>query len=184
MIRVQKRLALVAGLVVVGALLTACGAADTVTGVGSTPTIPASCEAGTTPTGDGMPGAAQACTNDVAASGTAQTVTIDARDLLFDPPELHLKAGAPVVLELVNDGALLHDITIEGINVTDDVVEPPAEHHQGHSMTMMKPATVHLAAESGESVSATFTPRAGTFEFYCSVAGHREAGMHGTIVVE
>lgn len=184
MIRVHKRLALAAVLLTIGILLAACGTADSGAGTAATPTRSATCETGTTHAGDGTPGSGQACSVGAAASDADQSLTIRATDLSFDPSEVHLKAGAPVVLKLVNDGAILHDITIEGINATDDVVEPQAEQGHGHSMTMMKPATVHLAAESGESIGVTFTPRAGTFEFYCSVAGHREAGMHGKIVVE
>lgn len=38
---------------------------------------------------------------------------------------------------------------------------------------------------TGESTSVEFTPdKTGTFEFYCSVANHRQMGMKGVLVVE
>ena len=38
--------------------------------------------------------------------------------------------------------------------------------------------------QSGDNVAISFTPeQPGTYEFYCNVAGHLEAGMKGTITV-
>jgi plastocyanin len=43
----------------------------------------------------------------------------------------------------------------------------------------------HVYAGPGQTAAGGFTAsRSGTFTFYCSVPGHREAGMEGTIVVE
>jgi plastocyanin len=36
----------------------------------------------------------------------------------------------------------------------------------------------------GESKTLTLTLKAGTYKFYCSVPGHRAAGMEGTLVVK
>jgi len=45
-------------------------------------------------------------------------------------------------------------------------------------------AAMHAHTAAGETVTVTFTPtEPGTYEFYCTVPGHREAGMIGTLVV-
>jgi uncharacterized cupredoxin-like copper-binding protein len=42
-----------------------------------------------------------------------------------------------------------------------------------------------VAAAGGQSAMLEFTPsKPGTYEFWCTVAGHKEAGMTGTLVVQ
>jgi uncharacterized cupredoxin-like copper-binding protein len=36
----------------------------------------------------------------------------------------------------------------------------------------------------GDTVSATINAPAGTYEFYCNVPGHKQAGMFGTLTVQ
>ncbi|MEX0651445.1 MAG: plastocyanin/azurin family copper-binding protein, partial [Actinomycetota bacterium] len=63
-------------------------------------------------------------------------------------------------LELVNDGTVEHDITIEEANMMVVLVAP------------------------GETGSATLNIEPGDYTFYCSISGHREAGMEGTVTIE
>jgi uncharacterized cupredoxin-like copper-binding protein len=123
--------------------------------------------------------------NATSTSISQTSFTITTQDITFATERITLKSGIPVHLVLDNQGALEHDFTAPGLNVTDDIVQPDdGDHGTGHSMGTMEAGTVHLAAPAGQSESVTFTPRAGTYTFYCSVPGHREAGMTGTIVVE
>lgn len=124
-------------------------------------------------------------TGAVDATSNVQEMRIEARDIAFSPVSLTLDAGEPVRLTLVNVGALEHDVTIPGLNATDDIVEPAGEGGTSHQMIdAMAPGTVHMAAHGGESVMLEFTPRAGQFELYCSIPGHKEAGMVGTVDVQ
>jgi uncharacterized cupredoxin-like copper-binding protein len=126
--------------------------------------------------------------NSATETGTSspQQITLTAQDITFSPMQITVKAGTPIHLELINEGALEHDFTAPGLNLTDEVVEPADDHatETEHAMGELAPATVHVAAAGGGSESVDFTARPGTIEFYCSVPGHREAGMVGTIVVE
>jgi uncharacterized cupredoxin-like copper-binding protein len=60
---------------------------------------------------------------------------------------------------LPNSGAATHDFTIDDLGV-------------------------HVVARSGESGSVTINAPAGSYEYYCSIPGHKQGGMVGTLVVE
>lgn len=77
--------------------------------------------------------------------------------LKFEPNELEADAGEITIA--LTSGSLVHDVVIEEAGDTQ-VVE----------------------ARSGTQVgSIELEP--GTYTFYCSVAGHRTAGMEGTLTV-
>jgi len=89
----------------------------------------------------------------------AREVRIVARDFSFSPNQVRLAAGATVNLVLANQGDALHDLTIPALGF-------------------------RLEAPAGATATGALTvPRPGTYEFFCSVPGHRDAGMSGTLVV-
>ncbi|MBI5715993.1 MAG: cupredoxin domain-containing protein, partial [Chloroflexi bacterium] len=62
--------------------------------------------------------------------------------------------------------------------------ESVAGHDMGSGGTAKEPQ-LHIAVAMGKSGTLEFTPtKAGTYEFFCTVAGHKEAGMKGTLVVK
>jgi len=81
-----------------------------------------------------------------------------AKDIEFASAPATIPAGE-AVLAIDNQGAILHNVTFEG-------------------------ADVAVEAEGGQSASDTFTLEPGTYDYYCSVPGHREAGMEGSVTVE
>ena len=88
----------------------------------------------------------------------AQEVTVAAHDIYFDPVELNATAGS-ITFILPNEGAAQHDFTIDELGIKVDL--PPG-------------ATETLEVDIP----------AGTYQFYCSIPGHKDAGMVGTLVVE
>lgn len=84
-------------------------------------------------------------------------VTVVATEFAFDP--LMITARGAVNITLVNQGSLFHDLTIPALGVR--VVARPGEQ-----------STVGLSGVA-----------AGVYEIVCSVPGHADAGMVGTLEV-
>lgn len=76
-------------------------------------------------------------------------------------PTLRANPGDVVKITLINDDGMLHDLVIDEFNVTTEQF-----------------------AGRDEQDSITFTvDRLGEFVYYCSVPGHRQAGMWGKLIV-
>ena len=86
------------------------------------------------------------------------TVTVTAGDMFFDPETLSTESGT-IAIELANEGAVVHNLVIEqtGAKVAE--------------------------ADGGATDTGVVALAAGTYTFYCDVAGHRQAGMEGTLEV-
>lgn len=94
---------------------------------------------------------------DVPAEAAAQTVT--SFDIYFEPKEVTIPANTDVTFTLPNDGVTVHNFSIDALGVSVD--QPP-----------------------GETQTAVINAAPGSYEYYCNVPGHKEAGMVGTLVVE
>ena len=86
-------------------------------------------------------------------------LTLTATDIAYDVGTISAKVGQTVNIEFVNDGALEHNFIVDEFGINN-------------------------LLQSGSSATLSFTPQeAGTYDFYCNVAGHLEAGMMGALVV-
>lgn len=117
---------------------------------------------------------------------SVQEVTIEATDIAYSIHQIEVVAGQPVKLTLKDSGTLDHDFSILEIPL---VIDHEAEEMPGHDMSNMTAMGVepqlHVATTAGTSNTIEFTPtKPGTYEFFCTVAGHKEAGMTGTLVVK
>lgn len=89
----------------------------------------------------------------------ARRVEVAATSFEFDPEEITVTAGEEIAIVLSSDD-LLHDFTIDDIDV-------------------------HVAADRGETAEGGLrADEPGLYTYYCTVTGHRAAGMEGTLVVE
>ncbi|HET9660307.1 MAG TPA: cupredoxin domain-containing protein, partial [Thermomicrobiales bacterium] len=87
---------------------------------------------------------------------------LDAKDIAFVPTEITVDAAdEPVTIKMENTGAALHNFSIDSLDISVDV--NPGE-------------TVDVVIPAGTAP--------GTYDFYCNVPGHKEAGMVGTLTVE
>jgi len=111
------------------------------------------------------------------ASQPATVLTVEAVDFAYSPISITIPASQPVTLTLKNTGKVEHDFVIDKINVANVEASDsgPAEHHQ-----MDQPEyDLHFFAKAGE-ISAL---EPGTYEIFCSIEGHKEAGMVGELIV-
>ena len=109
-------------------------------------------------------------------------VVIEGREWGFDPPLIEIPVGHRVRLTLVNDGRAEHDVEIATL-VAERIEAAGVEHGRlGGGPHTEDVVATHAMPGTESSVLFTAT-KAGRFEFACTILGHREAGMVGTIVV-
>ena len=115
-----------------------------------------------------------------ASNSTApKTVTLTLNEFQFQPAEITANVGQPIKLVLKNNGTVLHDFVS-----TDAMVEVIEEHGAEHDMAGMQ-TNMHAAIEAGQQSTLEFkATQPGTYTFYCTIAGHREAGMEGKLIVK
>jgi plastocyanin len=100
-----------------------------------------------------------------AASGASTTLSLEANksgQLKYNKTSLTAKAGS-VTIDFTNMAELAHNVNVESSSGTK---EGGTETFTGGS----KPLTLNL--------------KPGTYKFFCSVPGHRMAGMEGTLTVQ
>ncbi len=122
-----------------------------------------------------------------ACSAPPLALTIEATDMAYSALDLRAVVGQPVRLKFVNAGALEHDFSIGTIKVGEfNYVEGGMEMHQQHGQVPAAGAPqLHVMALPGAQAIAEFTPlQAGLYEFFCTTEGHKEAGMHGSLLVQ
>ena len=96
----------------------------------------------------------------------ATEVRVVATDLKFTPPTIQAKVGQPIKIVLENKGAIEHDIAFPTLKA-----DQPG-------------ASLKALAKPGQTATLEFTPTAkGSYEYICTIPGHKEAGMKGKINV-
>jgi uncharacterized cupredoxin-like copper-binding protein len=108
-----------------------------------------------------------------------RTIELALEDIEFSEDDLNVEAGAVVELHLENTGSLDHDYTMNRLG-TPSAVEAGAGGEQRHGGSF----AVHVALDRGDEATVRLRlEEAGEYVFYCTVPGHRSAGMEGTITV-
>jgi cyclophilin family peptidyl-prolyl cis-trans isomerase/uncharacterized cupredoxin-like copper-binding protein len=91
-------------------------------------------------------------------SADAGEIVITANDIFFEPAEISIPAGTDATVTVVNQGAVEHNFSIDELEISRTI------------------------APGGQQRIVINAP-AGTYEFYCNMPGHREAGMAGQLIV-
>lgn len=118
------------------------------------------------------------------SSQPATRFTVQETDFAYSPVTITVPVNQSISLEFKNTGLVEHDFVIENIDLTDVVGNETGGHDAGgHDMGDVE-YDLHVSTMPGESSTIQFTPTdAGTYEFFCTVKGHLEAGMIGKLVV-
>lgn len=94
-------------------------------------------------------------------TGVTKNITVTAKEFSFSPATITVNKGDNVVVTFKNSGTISHNLTIGDLNLATNTIAP------------------------GQSATLTFVAtQPGTFAFYCSVDGHRDMGMQGTLEVK
>jgi uncharacterized cupredoxin-like copper-binding protein len=106
--------------------------------------------------GDGQESAGGEATD----SASGPKIEVAGKEFSYSPNKLTLKAGQASTIALKNTGSIDHDLTVD---------------KAGFKLTV-------ASGKTGDKALTVDKP--GTYEFYCSVAGHEDAGMKGELTVE
>jgi plastocyanin len=138
-------------------------------GCGSSSSSSSSTAASTSTPAETTPTTSSASTSTAApapaASGGSSSVKLEANpegQLEYNTKSLTAKAGK-VSVDFTNSSSLPHNVTIE-------------------SSSGEKVGATPTFSGGSKSVSVSLKP--GTYKFFCSVPGHRQAGMEGTLTVQ
>lgn len=94
-------------------------------------------------------------------SSEEKEFTVSGTEYKFNPSSITVKTGDQVKIIFKNDGRLRHNLVIEGLGIS----------------------TRTIGADQTDIVEFT-APASGTYTIFCSISGHRLAGMEGLLKVE
>jgi plastocyanin len=151
----MKKAAVALALLLASLALVACGGSDDNGSETPETTTPAETEAG------GEEGA-KGGGSEAAGGSTLKFEADPSGELAFTADNVTGKSGK-VTIDFTNPASVPHNVEIEDSS-GEDVAE------------------TETISESSETTTANLKP--GTYTFYCSVPGHREAGMEGTLSVK
>jgi len=108
------------------------------------------------------------------SSGAQTSYKMTMVDFGFQPMELTVPANKSITITLVNSGSTDHDWTL----VSKEVTPPFGDKDKANVLAQKTVA-------GGQTADITFTSPAtpGDYQIICSVAGHLESGMKGTLHV-
>jgi plastocyanin len=106
-------------------------------------------------------------TEPAGSAGGAETTSVSMDEYSFDPDKLVVKQGGTI--EVKNEGAIAHNLTIE---------QGPDPKEKSKKLA----GTSTFAPNGSEKLKVDLKP--GKYAMACTVSGHRELGMRGTVTVK
>jgi plastocyanin len=97
-----------------------------------------------------------------AKDSVLKTIRIEETEFRLKPAEITLDKPGTYVFEAVNSGGTVHALEVEGWGIEEETEE----------------------IQPGQSAELKVELKAGTYELYCPLGGHKEEGMEGTLTVK
>lgn len=103
-------------------------------------------------------------------------IHLNMTDFAYSPNQFVVPAGREISLDIANNGAVLHNFILMKAGTSPD---------HGFDKTDEKNIYWKIELVPGQSVSTSFTSPSepGDYLIVCSMPGHYQAGMTGTLVV-
>jgi len=98
----------------------------------------------------------------VAAGPIVKTIEVKETEYKLNPAKITLNKPGVYMFKAENTGSTTHALEIEGKGVEDETKD----------------------LDAGQSAELKVTLKAGKYEIYCPVDGHRQQGMEGTVTVK
>ena len=155
----MKKVVALLALALAAVALVACGSSSDNS---SSSTTEATSGGGETTSGGGANAGGKEESNGGGGGSTVKFEADPEGQLAYTTTEATAKAGT-VTVDFNNPQGLTHDVAIE-------------------SSSGEEVGKTELIAEGSDSTTVNLKP--GTYHFYCTVPGHREAGMEGTLTVK
>ncbi len=112
-----------------------------------------------------------------AGAQTLSVMRIEMSEFAFRPAKIHLTAGRPVRLVLVNRGQIAHQFETGYLRTLPVTMVSDTLHVEAPGLDVIR-------LDPGGTARLEFLPRKkGHFVFFCAIEGHREAGMQGAMEV-
>lgn len=108
-----------------------------------------------------------------------QNIVIETTEMNYSPNEIVVEKNKPTTFQLINSDQIEHDIEI--VNLSFKTITKST--HNTHHHEVLE-NVLHLHAEAQKTSETTVViNQSGTYEFYCTIPGHKESGMIGQLVV-
>lgn len=129
------------------------------------------------------------CGGSKGSSSSASTPATPATSATTTTQSTSTSSSAPASLSLAAnpEGQLSYDKKSLTAKVGTVAIDFTNMAQLGHNVTVESPSGSVVGATptiTGESKTLTLKLTPGTYKFFCSVPGHRQAGMEGTLVVK
>jgi uncharacterized cupredoxin-like copper-binding protein len=107
---------------------------------------------------------AEAVAGEQGSSASSHTITVQEKEFSIDLPALETLSGGKYTFVVTNAGKVPHDLAIEGGKIAGPAKTP--------------------TIAPGKSAKLTVSLEVGNYTLYCSIPGHRAAGMVAKISVQ